>query len=116
MIKHSYKQGRQIHYIKSDKKRVRAVCKHPCPWYMYASLNFDKTFQMKQVGPGEHKLLYSPHLFIYLFIYVFIELVTFWCIIVFLLCTCLNGYIVHVTLDLNIMQHTLVLDSKGIFL
>ena len=69
IIKHSYKQDRQIHFTKSDKKRVRAVCKHPCPWYMYASLNFDKTFQMKQVGPGAYMMLYSNYLFIHFVVY-----------------------------------------------
>lgn len=37
-------------FIKSDKTRVRAVCKEPCPWFLFASLNFEKTFQLKRVG------------------------------------------------------------------
>lgn len=49
--KHSYEEGRSVKFIKSEKRRERAVCKDPCPWFLLASLNFEKTFQLKRVGP-----------------------------------------------------------------
>lgn len=50
--KHSYTEGRVVKFVKSDKTRVRAVCKDPCKWFIHASLNFDKCIQVKTVGPG----------------------------------------------------------------
>lgn len=52
IIKHSYKEGRVVKFVKSDKTRVRAVCKPPCPWFLNAGYNFDRCIQIKKVGPG----------------------------------------------------------------
>ncbi|XP_074356578.1 uncharacterized protein LOC141696322 [Apium graveolens] len=48
---HSATEGRVIRFRKSDRTRVRAVCQPPCPWTLFASLNFDKSMQIKFVRP-----------------------------------------------------------------
>ena len=53
IMKHSVSEGRVIKFVKSDRTRVKAVCKAPCQWSLFTSLNFNKTMQMKKVGPGK---------------------------------------------------------------
>ncbi|KAL8135487.1 hypothetical protein AgCh_010215 [Apium graveolens] len=50
IMKHSYTKGRVVKFVKSDRTRVRTVCKDPCPWFIYAGLIFDKCIQIKTVG------------------------------------------------------------------
>lgn len=52
VMKHSYLEGRMVKFTKSDRTRVKAVCRPPCQWHVFASLNFNKTMQIKIVGPG----------------------------------------------------------------
>lgn len=52
VMKHSYLEGRMVKFTKSDRTRVKAMCRPPCQWHVFASLNFNKTMQIKIVGPG----------------------------------------------------------------
>ena len=51
---HIFKEEKMISFALSDMKRVIVACKKPCKWHAYVSLNFDKSFQLKNVGPGKH--------------------------------------------------------------
>ena len=71
ITRHSCEEGRMVSFLLSDKSRVKSVCKLTCKWYIYASLNFDKTFQIKQVGPGT--LYNGPYLILLFPLFVYLN-------------------------------------------
>ena len=102
ITKHSYKEGRMVRFLLSDRKRLKAACKEPCPWFMFASQNFDKIFQLKQLGPGMLQTCGPLHFHYSLYISMFC----------YLPCYPLSSNPNCLT-SITLLQHTPVLESKG---
>ncbi|KAH7846311.1 hypothetical protein Vadar_012400 [Vaccinium darrowii] len=56
---YSIKHGKKIKFLKSDREKVRAVCKKGCPWECYASyVSADQLYRIK-THTSQHKCIRS---------------------------------------------------------